>query len=175
MYEKVCKRKAALRAAVFPLFLKKPAGVVKMPPPPPSGRRLSTSMNVPGCFLFVHIALPYPPARHPRSSFFSGTPDKWGKSVPIAQQQLTYLGIFLDLAEQLGISPLRPNAQQLVLGAVASAPASFFKFIRIVAKMPLQLVIGIVQCDRWLLPPPIPLHDSWVFTSSGYWFRVHAL
>ena len=81
-----------------------------------------------------------------------------------------------------------PNPQQLVLCVITSTPRftqlnasqleRHVNFIRVVAKIPLQLFIGTLRRDPRLLsamPVLRLLRNPWVFTSSDFhaWLKVH--
>ncbi|KAF0301937.1 Protein P [Amphibalanus amphitrite] len=107
------------------------------------------------------------------------------KSVLEPTQQLTYLGLQLDLANRRISIPR--TLQRKILKALVQLPdlshhqaerlAGYINFVRPVARLPLQVVIATLQQD-----PRIPLwvqqgvwdHD-WSFDAEDYhnWFRAH--
>ena len=105
------------------------------------------------------------------------------KSVLQASQQLTYLGISLDLAQRR--LEVAPATQAKVIAALRALPsfsdhhasklAGYINFIRWVAKLPVAFVVAVLHRDP-LIQSLLPLlQRPWRFTSEDYhaWFREH--
>ena len=107
------------------------------------------------------------------------------KSVLVPAQRLTYLGLTLDLTDRR--ITVANSLRDLVIAAISRAAdrpvlfsqrlAGYFNFLRLVARLPLQLVMQIFRRDPLLsdLVTSGALTYPWQLRAEDYdaWYRTH--